>query len=239
MQKLFCVLCAIIICGFYQSFPAWAKATKKTSLSIQQVCPQQPKITINFPIPQVKYITNLTPKQFCAKLGQPECHTENSSIFCTKGVTVPPVISSLQLILKAQPIIYKRKTYTCPTAIDIIVKYQEPTINVYLSSEYAKSSCAYRVIKEHENYHVEIFKQSIPFYKPQIHKYLIQEANQLPAYSPRTSKDVQNIANKYVRILSQKLQPVQQYINDTINAKNAAIDTPEAYWNQQKQCTQW
>ena len=239
MKKLYYFLCGVIVCGFCYNLPAWAKTTKKTPPSVQQVCPQQPKITINFPIPQVQYITNLTPKQFCAKLGQPECHTEKDSIFCTKGITVPPAISSLQLILKAQPIMYKKKTYTCPTAIGIIVKYKDPMINVYLSSEYEKSSCAYKTIQNHENYHVEIFKQSIPFYKPQIHKYLVQEAGLLPAYSPKTSEDVQNIANQYVQILSKKLQPVQQYINKTINEKNAAIDTPEAYWEQQKQCKQW
>ena len=236
MRKLCYFLCALIIFGFC---PAIAKTTKKEIPLIQQVCARQPKINIKFPMPQVNYISNLSPKQFCAKLGQPECHTESGSIFCTKGITVPPSISSIQLTLKAHPIMYKKKTYTCPTAIDIIVKYQNPTMNVYLSNEYAKSSCAYRVIKEHEDYHVEVFKQSIPFYKPQIYKYLIQETGRLPAYTPATSEDVQNIATQYVNILSQKLQPVQEYINRTINAKNAAIDTPEAYWNQQRQCKQW
>ncbi|MBP5343977.1 MAG: hypothetical protein J6Y85_02760 [Alphaproteobacteria bacterium] len=134
---------------------------------------------------------------------------------------------------------YKKKTYACPTSVDIVVKYQEPFINVYLSNEYKKSSCAYRVIKEHENYHVEIFKQSIPFYKPQIQTFLIQEIGQLPVYSPKNDEEMQNIANQYVHTLVQKLHPVQEYINKTINAKNSAIDTPESYLAQQKQCKKW
>jgi len=237
-RSSYMILILILLCS---GTPVVAQAASKSNQqqTLQAICKTPPKVTIDFPTPQVKYVTHWTSKQFCKKVGRPACYKEQGMEFCVKGLTVPPVIENSQIGLKTATRSNRRNMYVCPKSIELSVHYKVPEIVVYLPREYMQSSCAYRVIKEHENYHVKVFKESIPFYKPQIQKFLMQEAENLPALTAQTPTDVQKITKIYAKILIQRLNQIQEYINKTVEAKNAAIDTPEAYLAQQKLCTQW
>ena len=228
----------LIICSFVALAKTPERPQKETEeVLLGSIC-KEPEVVFDFSMPPVKYTTNLTPKQFSRKNGEKECHKVQGREQCVRGLTVLPEVH-LSLYTKNEMIDINDKTYLCIRQITIKTVYDPPRINVYLSNQYPKGSCEFNVLKKHEGYHVEVFKQSILFYNPQIKKSLIQLERKLRAISIGSQYEMESLADTYAQVLSMKFMKIQNYINSKINQKNAAIDTTESYAATQALCDNW
>ena len=237
MKHIMVVFLILFSCITYAGTADSKKKTSSQQVLVGSVC-RTPEIVFDFQMPPVIYTTNLSPKQFLKKIGEKPCHEANGQKICTDGVTIFPEIQNT-LVMKTKAIKAKNQLYLCPSQIIVQTKYTPPKIDVYLSNKYKKSSCEFKTIKEHEDYHVQTFQQSILFYNPQIKKFLIQTTQNLPAIVMKQDSDMTELTTRYATSVVQKFVSVQQYINQKVTEKNLAIDTPESYAETQAKCNNW
>ena len=199
------------------------------------ICSKTPAdVIIKMEKPQIKYITNLSPKQFVTKYRESECTQMDGELFCVQALTVPPPMF-VSLNVKVQSRQRRNKVYVCPDKLILTVKFKDPIL-VYITNQVQPNSCRYNVFYNHENYHVAVFNQSVDFFKPQIKQFFQNELKKLPPYQISSPGELMKAAQQINSTLMTNFKPVQDYINKKINEKNEAIDTADAYRAQSALC---
>ena len=121
--------------------------------------------------------------------------------------------------------------------INFYIGYDQ--IDVYIDRIYPKNSCNYRVIKDHEDYHVGVFQQAMTFFRPDLEKELkMAVADIRPEYAYSSAR-AEQIMDKLFQRIHQRLEPLLNHINKKIAEKNNAIDTPESYRETTALCPKW
>jgi len=175
-----------------------------------------------------KYVTRYSKQEFLKKEGRPADPY-------TLGLTV----AELAMNTKTTPSIEKRGAQICVGLSDLEVELDYPNLTVYIDKKYAPSSCEFKIIKDHENYHVMVVQQSLPFFRKDIEDALYKALKDLSPKIVKTNKDIQPTLEKLTDSLVQSMQPVLKHINAKLLEKNAAIDTPEMYRATTKMCKNW
>lgn len=153
----------------------------------------------------------------------------------TLGLTV----FKLESHLKGEPYIKQEGNRYCIgiKSIDLIIGVDD--IKVFIDKKYAPSSCNYRVIKEHEDYHVQVLQQGLRFYQPDLQKKVKSAVLGIwPEYTYTRERSTQ-IMNKYFKQILERLKPSIRQIEKKISEKNAEIDTPHSYKETTKLCPYW
>ncbi|NQU61088.1 MAG: hypothetical protein HQ512_08155 [Rhodospirillales bacterium] len=109
-------------------------------------------------------------------------------------------------------------------------------ITVYVDKRYRRGSCQYNSVLEHENEHVEIFRETLDQYATLVEDRLIEAAANL---KPVFAKTAQHAAQKLQNTLQSKVEPMFKKMNQAIDRKNDTIDTPANYKREQKRCPKW
>ena len=186
----------------------------------------QVNMKLNMSVP--KYITTMSRQAFLKK-------AKGKISPYTLGLTV----SQLQLngTAKARTTTQGKQICVGISQLDIVL--EDPDLTVYIDKKYLPSSCAYKTIREHENYHVAVSQQAMIFFKADIEKAL-KEAVQSVRPIIITNKDnIQSALGQQFDAVIKKLEPLIQHINDKIQEKNTAIDTQASYTATQALCTDW
>ena len=123
------------------------------------------------------------------------------------------------------------------SSVTFYIGYDE--IKVYIDKKYPKNSCNYRVIKEHEDYHVGVAQQAISFFKPDIERELKKAVQQLTPEVTYSSERANQVMVRQFTQIKKHLQPLLNHINNKIASKNYEIDTPESYRETTKLCPKW
>lgn len=122
-------------------------------------------------------------------------------------------------------------------SITFTIGYEQ--IMVYIDKKYPRNSCNYNVIKEHEDYHVDVSQQALKFFRPDIEKELRKAvANLRPEYAYSAERGKQ-IRDKQFKQIQERIKPLRQHINLKIAEKNYLIDTPHSYQETTKKCPKW
>ena len=120
--------------------------------------------------------------------------------------------------------------------VDIVLSF--PAVDVYVAKEYAPDSCAYRVILAHENRHVAIARDHVARHTPKFR--LAVDSLQMPtARTPRAVASIAEIQRQLEAELKRVLTPAFEQFRAEMQRAQAAIDTPAAYAESKKQCTDW
>ncbi len=112
-------------------------------------------------------------------------------------------------------------------------------ILVLIDKKYLKNSCNYKVIKDHENYHVQVSQQAMRFFQKDIERELREAVKMLRPEEVYSSARAEQIMSKQFKRVENKVEPLFAHINKKIAEKNSAIDTPESYRETTKLCPKW
>lgn len=191
-------------------------------------CPNdKPYVLLTTSKGTVKYITNMARKDFIAKYpGTPDT---------TLGLTV----ADLQVKMIGEPRLSQNGRNSCVSLKEINFQIGYDDILVYIHKDYKPGSCQYRVVKDHENYHVAVHRQAMSFFKSDIETALRKAVSKLKPEYVQSSAQAQRIVDKQVAQIQKEIAPLLNHINQKIREKNAAIDTPQSYEATSKLCKTW
>ena len=175
-----------------------------------------------------QYITQYSKEDFLKK-------TNSTLSPYTLGLTV----SKLDVILNTKPQINELLGQICVSLDDVDIEMTYPSMTVYIDKKYQPSSCEYKTIKEHENYHVAVAQQALTFFRPDIEKAAMQAISKLAPKIVYSQTEVAPVVEKFHRAINNALQPVVTHINKKLAEKNAAIDTPQMYQETTAVCDNW
>ncbi len=109
-------------------------------------------------------------------------------------------------------------------------------IDVYISNKYKRNSCEYNSILNHENIHVQIFRDTLFKHSSGIEKTIRRQA---PRIGPVYLRSADAAASKLQRLLDAKIKPLFKRMSADISRKNARIDTKANYRREQAMCAEW
>lgn len=195
---------------------------------VYAACPnEKPYVLLTTSKGSVKYITNMARKDFIAKYpGTPDT---------TLGLTV----ADLQVKMSGKPNISQNSRQACVSLKEISFQIGYDDILVYIHKDYKPGSCQYRVVKEHENYHVGVHRQAMSFFKSDIETALRKAVAKLKPQQVHSSAQAQRVVDQQFAQIQAEIAPLLNHINKKIREKNAAIDTPESYKASSKLCKSW
>ncbi len=191
-------------------------------------CPNdKPYVLLTTSKGTVKYITNMARKDFIAKYpGTPDT---------TLGLTV----ADLQVKMAGKPRISQNGHQACVSLKEVSFQIGYDDILVYIHKDYKPGSCQYRVVKDHENYHVGVHREAMSFFKSDIETALRKAVAKLKPQKVHSSAEAQRVVDKQFAQIQKEIAPLLNHINKKIREKNAAIDTPESYKATSKLCKNW
>lgn len=124
----------------------------------------------------------------------------------------------------------------CASLVSVDATLGFGNLDVYIDDRYARSSCAFRSILEHENTHVDIFRTTLARYAPRLRERLLQAADNLGAVTAATPGEG---ADHLRTRLMQQVEPLFAEMNRALDEANARLDTPENYIREQERCSDW
>lgn len=175
-----------------------------------------------------KYITSYSRREFLRKAKAPYSPH-------TLGLTV----AEFDISTRFTPQIEQYAGQFCVSLKNVEVTLSYPSLTVYIDKKYPAKSCEYKVIKEHEDYHVAVSQHALTFFKPDVERVLSQTLASLRPKIVNNERDIQSAFLKMQQAINTNLHPVIQHINTTMAKKNAAIDTKESYQKTTALCQNW
>ncbi|WP_135078124.1 hypothetical protein [Terasakiella sp. SH-1] len=109
-------------------------------------------------------------------------------------------------------------------------------IDVYISNKYRQGSCEHDSILNHENVHVQIFRDTLYKHAGGIERAIRKKA---PRIGPVYLRSANAAANKLQRLLDAQIRPLFKRMSSDISRKNARIDTKANYRREQAMCQDW
>lgn len=150
------------------------------------------------------------------------------------GVTMYRTALGMEASLQLYPLSSGR---TCVGVREVVVTWAMTQLDVYIAQEYAPSSCAYGVVKAHEDQHVSRTRSLFQAYSPRLESRLRQAVSRLTPFS--TTWPQARVREYLTSQIRDVLQPeVSQFAADAKRA-NEALDTPQNYAATQALCPQW
>jgi hypothetical protein len=118
---------------------------------------------------------------------------------------------------------------------EFTVEYESP-IRVLISSKYAPGSCPYNVILEHEIRHVRIYKEVLARHLSGASGRL---AERLRLAGPVRARTLAEAKDRMDATVNAAVDEIADGITREARARNAALDTPESYFQIQSLCPDW
>ncbi|MDD3668729.1 MAG: hypothetical protein PHX68_00295 [Alphaproteobacteria bacterium] len=127
----------------------------------------------------------------------------------------------------------------CAGIEKVIVTIGYDDLIVYIDKKYKPNSCEYRVIKDHEDYHVAVSQQAMAFYRKDIEKTIRKAVDKLSVRKVRSQAEAHRVVEEQLNQVMAELQVLVARMNQKIAEKNYLIDTPESYRETSKKCRNW
>lgn len=186
------------------------------------------RVNITTRIGNPKYITTYSRKEFLKKTKQKE-----------NPYTLGLTLYNMAVDIKTVPSIENKFNQICVGISDLNVDLYYPEIVVYIDKKYAPSSCEYKVIKEHENYHVAVAQSALTFYKNDIENAVNKALLKLSPKIVYSEGEIHPTLARMTATVLESVKPVILHINKKLLEKNAAIDTKEMYQATTNMCKNW
>ncbi len=148
-------------------------------------------------------------------------------------------IAKLDVDYQAEGTVFRQKKQHCAGVKRITFTIGYEKLRVYIDSAYKPGSCEYSAIKAHEAEHVEIFRQGLRFFEPDIKKALTKAAKKVISEPVNTTMEAQKAFDRQARSIINEIQPLLNHINRKINEKQLSIDTKASYREVMRKCRNW
>ena len=176
----------------------------------------------------VKYITTRSKHDFIHSAPHPVSPN-------TLGLTV----AHLNITGDATPNVEIEEGKTCVSLKTLNFKMGYDDLTVYIDKKYKPSSCEYKVIKEHENYHVKVAQQAMIFFKPDVEAQIQKSLKKIKPTIVKDSAERDKVLRSQFNQVMNDLKPLINHINKVTARKNYQIDTPESYAKTRALCKNW
>lgn len=176
----------------------------------------------------VKYITTRSKHDFIHASKQPVSPN-------TLGLTV----AHLNITGDARPNIEKEDDKICVSLGTLNFKMVYDELTVYIDKKYKPGTCEYKVIKNHENYHVAVAQQAMIFFKPDVEKEIQKSLQKVKPQIIKDPKDQDRVLKEQFTQVMNDLKPLIAHINAVTAQKNYEIDTPQSYAKTRALCKNW
>lgn len=186
------------------------------------------RINITMNPGNVKYITTRSRHDFIHASPHPVSPN-------TLGLTV----SNLTITGDAQPNIEIEDGKMCVSLKTLNFRMSYDDLTVYIDKKYKPSSCEYKVIKNHENYHVAVAQQAMIFFKPDVEKKIQESLRKIKPTIVKSAEERDNVLKAQLEQVMSDLRPLIDHINKVTAQKNYQIDTPESYEKTKALCKNW
>ncbi len=124
--------------------------------------------------------------------------------------------------------------------VDLIkVQFNFTHMDVYLSSQYAEGTCAYKVILDHENQHVAINTRVYRKYRALMLSALKRDRTIPTKRNPLDARSMEQGKAVITARINQLLKPIEAGFVKEAAAENARIDTIANYKRTQAKCKEW
>ena len=216
MKKLLlCFICLLVLPVFAQNTTPFC--TKLSASVYFHTHPGTPK-----------YMTNYSKEDFLRR-----AETKYSPY--TLGLTVvkPDVTVSVK------PEVTRELEQICVGLSQVDIDMSYPTMTVYIDKKYAPSSCEYRTIKEHEDYHVNVAQQALTFFRPDVERVVAKTISNMSPQIVHSQAEIQAVTEKFASQINDAIRPVIQHMRTKLAEKNATIDTQEMYQATTAVCKNW
>jgi len=150
----------------------------------------------------------------------------------TVGLTTAELTFAIRVSISAAP----NNAGFCGwvTAVDASLGFD--VIDVFVASRYRPGSCQFQTIKRHEDRHVGVFRTALDHHASDFRNALRQATLSLGAVQKATANQA---ADHLKRLLTKRMRPIFQRIDNDIDRANASIDTRETYENDMARCSSW
>lgn len=118
----------------------------------------------------------------------------------------------------------------------VTLKFKIRPIMVYIAKEHPPGSCPYKVVRDHEDEHVAIFRSSLDEYLPLIEAKLERTAW---AMKPSSASSGKRAINQFLATLQRSIDPILDRMEHSMRSRHAEIDTPRSYRMLSAQCDDW
>lgn len=184
---------------------------------------ENPRVTVRVDQGRINYITHQSRSQFAP---------DNDRV---RGLTN----AQFKISYDAKPRIKNENKRACIGIKEVIFYIGVPEFNVYIDRKYKPGTCEYKVVKEHENYHVEVYRQGVKFFQSDIERELKKALNKQKPRYVHSQKEAERVLNEQFKQIFKDVEPLVTHINKKLKEKNEAIDTPESYKATQELCNNW
>jgi hypothetical protein len=120
------------------------------------------------------------------------------------------------------------------TSVNIEIKIL--TLDVFVLGKYARGSCQYTAIIDHEHEHVATYKTGINQLKRALNNKLLESIKNLP---PGISNTPKKAGNATFRMIQNKINQIKIPIEREMRYRDRQIDTPLNYKLLQQKCPSW
>ena len=121
----------------------------------------------------------------------------------------------------------------------LIVKISYPDIKVFIDKKYRPGSCPYKVIREHENYHVRVHQEGLNFFSKKIKEAFVIAANKIDPIQISDSREGEKAFEGMIQAIQKDVAPLLSYVEYRIKEQNMVIDTKSSYEKDASKCQHW
>jgi hypothetical protein len=121
----------------------------------------------------------------------------------------------------------------CARLIAADVKFGASRMDAYVTRDYRRGTCTHRVVRDHEERHVAIYRAAVERFAPLVESRLRAAARELPLVRAANAKAG---AERLRKMLHDDLSKIFDAMGREMETENRALDTPEAYANERRLC---
>lgn len=166
-----------------------------------------------------------------AQLGQRMFHRPTDSVLGLTAWNIDSVISTQEGTVAADGGV-------CFWLEQIRVTLRHTTLDVFVASEYHRTSCPYKAILAHEERHTEVARRHLRGYVEPVRSAL--SALAVPRVDrPLFAASRDEAAAKTSETLRRLLAPVHAQMRESMARAQDKVDTEQEYRRVQKQCRKW
>lgn len=195
-------------------------------------CPKQ-KVLVSFKYKLGKVVYNYSQSRYKFSKFSPKYRKNPSNLL---GLTVSRLDVGFP---KVEGKVFQHKDKYCVGVTKINFEIGFDKFNVYIDNKYRPGTCERRVIKEHEDEHVTIYKEGMRFFAPDIKKAIRKAVKELKPQEVNSQAMAQKIFEEQAKQVVKKVQPLLNHINKKLEEKQSMIDTPQSYAKTSKKCKNW
>lgn len=127
----------------------------------------------------------------------------------------------------------------CVELDNVKIQFGYDRIIVLIDRKYRPGSCEYKAIKEHEDQHVFLHRDTLRFYSKYVHDEAYKVSQQILPRLVSSENEAKKALEDMVEEIQRAVLPINEFFMKIKDEENLKIDTPESYEKSTKRCRNW